>query len=175
KANPGDPDWLRAVKVTFNAVETVSGAIPIVGSYVGAAANVGTKVVEMVQNMKSNEEAAKDLCIYASRLSGILKNFEGRSVDKRRDDLTKYITELQRQLQLVQYQIEELNSSGTLTKAFFSDDHGRTLKGYQEAIRVALEQIQLLVSLNTTSLVTELYDKEALKEQRRLLNLLGDA
>lgn len=175
KANPGDPNWLRAVKVTFSAVETVSGAIPIIGSYVGAAANVGTKVVEMIQNMNSNEEAAKDLCICASRLSEILKNFQSRSIETRKDDLTKYITELQRQLQLVQRQVDTINSSGTLSKALFADEHASILKGYQEAIRVALNQMQLLVSLNITSLITELYDKEALKEQRRLVNLLGDA
>lgn len=114
--------------------------------------------------MNSNEEAAKDLCICASRLSEILKNFQSRSIETRKDDLTKYITELQRsaalapprpvrrsadqcsafrQLQLVQRQVDTINSSGTLSKALFADEHASILKGYQEAIRVALNQMQV--------------------------------
>ncbi|KAG8911621.1 hypothetical protein FRC00_006160, partial [Tulasnella sp. 408] len=40
---------LNAAGKIFTAVDTVSGLIPIVGSYVGAAAKVGSAVVEMVQ------------------------------------------------------------------------------------------------------------------------------
>ncbi|KAG9027806.1 hypothetical protein FS837_004172, partial [Tulasnella sp. UAMH 9824] len=45
----GSAGRLKAVGKIFSAVDAVSGLIPIVGSYVGAAAQVGSAVVEIVQ------------------------------------------------------------------------------------------------------------------------------
>ncbi|KAG9023585.1 hypothetical protein FS837_005715, partial [Tulasnella sp. UAMH 9824] len=42
-------EWLNAANKAFKIAEGVSGALPVVGSYVGAVAKVGLTVVEMVQ------------------------------------------------------------------------------------------------------------------------------
>lgn len=42
-------DWLNGANKAFKLAEGVSGALPVVGSYVGAVAKVGLTVVEMVQ------------------------------------------------------------------------------------------------------------------------------
>lgn len=39
--------------------------------------------------------------------------------------------------------VEELNSIGTLRKAFQSASQAEALKGYQEKIRIALEELQV--------------------------------
>ncbi|KAG9050057.1 hypothetical protein FS837_007810 [Tulasnella sp. UAMH 9824] len=48
-ANSHRREWLGLVRKTFSGVEAVSGTIPVVGSYVGAAAKVGMAFVDMVQ------------------------------------------------------------------------------------------------------------------------------
>ncbi|KAG8951747.1 hypothetical protein FRC04_005768 [Tulasnella sp. 424] len=158
-------DWLSAVKTTFDVVEGVSGTIPVIGSYVGAAA----------KTMGSNQETADALESNARRLSALLEHFEQRSVDPRKDDLTTRIKDLQRELKSVQHKIEELNGSGVLRKAFSAKDRVGELKGYQETIRTALEQLQLLVALNTTTLIKELYNEGIREGRQRLLDRLGDA
>ncbi|KAG9016696.1 hypothetical protein FRB90_002451 [Tulasnella sp. 427] len=79
------------------------------------------------------------------------------------------------QLKSIQDQIKTLSSSSTFKKLVAADGRADTLKGHQETIRTALEETQLLVSLNAADLLQELYDAEIRKEQRRLLNCLGDA
>lgn len=49
KDSPNRREWLGPVKTMFNAVEGVSGMIPVIGTYVGAAAKVGSTVVEIIQ------------------------------------------------------------------------------------------------------------------------------
>ncbi|KAG8937582.1 hypothetical protein FRC04_010604, partial [Tulasnella sp. 424] len=175
KGTPRRQDWLSGAKTTFNVVEGISGTIPVVGSYVGAAAKVGAAIVEIVQTMGSNKETADGLGSNAQQLSDILKLFENKLVDRPKDDLTKIFIDLQRELQGVQNNIERMNESGVLQKAFSAKDRAEELKGYQETIRTASEQLQLLVALNTTTLITELYDKGIREEQQRLLDRLGDA
>ncbi|KAG8967742.1 hypothetical protein FRC05_001921 [Tulasnella sp. 425] len=202
-------DWLGGVKTTFTIVEGISGTIPVVGTYVGAAAKVGAAIVEIVQIMDSNEETVDALGSNARQLSKILEHFKKGSVDPRNDDLTTLINDLQgfasfllsgrlhmdtnnrrpfRELRRIQHKIEDLNNSGVLQKAFSAKDRAEVLKGYQETIRTTSEQLQvrepsfitpalvnLFATLNTTTLITELYDKGVREEQRRLLDRLGDA
>ncbi|KAG8931757.1 hypothetical protein FRC01_000843 [Tulasnella sp. 417] len=66
-------DWANKI---FKGVETVSGSLPIIGSYVGAAATVGLACVELAQLMDQNEADAKMLEARTARLSEILKLFE---------------------------------------------------------------------------------------------------
>ncbi|KAG8922247.1 hypothetical protein FRC01_014278, partial [Tulasnella sp. 417] len=54
-------DYLNVASKVFTSVEAVSGLIPIVGDYLGAAAKVGSTCVEMIQGMDSNDEAAEAL------------------------------------------------------------------------------------------------------------------
>ncbi|KAG8918658.1 hypothetical protein FRC01_001736 [Tulasnella sp. 417] len=68
-------DWANKI---FKGVEAVSGSLPIVGSYVGAAATVGLACVELAQLMDQNEGDAKTLESRTARLSEILKPFEVR-------------------------------------------------------------------------------------------------
>ncbi|KAG8937584.1 hypothetical protein FRC04_010603, partial [Tulasnella sp. 424] len=175
KSTPRRQDWLSGAKTTFNVVEGISGTIPVIGSYVGAAAKVGAAIVEIVQKMGSNKETADGLDSNAQQLSDILKLFENGMVDQPKDGLTKIFNDLQRELQGVQRKIEEMNKSGVLQKAFSAKDRADELRGYQETIRTASEQLQLLVTLNTTTLITELYNKGTREEQQRLLDRLGDA
>lgn len=47
--------------------------------------------------------------------------------------------------------IDELNSQGTLRKLFTSSGQAEALKGYQETIRVALEELQVSAWLSLKS------------------------
>ncbi|KAG9024220.1 hypothetical protein FS837_005444 [Tulasnella sp. UAMH 9824] len=190
---PKRREWLGGMKTMFNAVEGISGMIPVIGTYVGAAAKVGGTVVDIIQQMGDNEEAAKGLTSHTRQLSNMLQRFENGSVDGNRGELTALIGNLQRELQDIQQRVTDLNSSSALKKAFSSADRSETLKGYQDTIRTALEQIQvrnpssivtalahlfaaqLLATLNTTTLITELYDEGMREQHQRLLDRLGDA
>lgn len=105
-------DLLHMAKKTFDTVETISGTIPVVGSYVGAAAKVGSAVVQMIQTMDSNEESARDLGTHTARLSELLSHFKKRSIEHRKEEFTLCVNDLQSELLLVKTQVEKLNSSG---------------------------------------------------------------
>ncbi|KAG9034098.1 hypothetical protein FS837_002289 [Tulasnella sp. UAMH 9824] len=155
--SPKRREWLGGMKTVFNAVKGISGIIPVIGTYVGAAAKVGGTVVDIIQQMEGNEEAAIDLTSHTRQLSDMLQRFENG------------------ELQDIQLRVTDLNSSSALKKAFSSADRAETLKGYQDTIRTALEQIQLLATLNTTTSITESYDEGTREQQQRLLDRLGDA
>ncbi|KAG8934821.1 hypothetical protein FRC00_011825, partial [Tulasnella sp. 408] len=111
---PVSAQVLNAAGKIFSAVDTVSGFIPIVGSYVGAAAKVGSAVVEMVQvssspllsfvpaltsglqKMDENEEIAKNLENRASKLSGLIGRFKEQSARTGGEDIKAQINELER-------------------------------------------------------------------------------
>ncbi|KIO24817.1 hypothetical protein M407DRAFT_25779, partial [Tulasnella calospora MUT 4182] len=86
-----------------------------------------------------------------------------------------YSENLSRELLSVREKVEKWSSLGRFKKAFSSHDHAEALKEYQETIQTALEEMQLLASLNTTDIMIELKNAEVRKEQRRLLDRLGDA
>ncbi|KAG8927684.1 hypothetical protein FRC01_007081 [Tulasnella sp. 417] len=88
-------DYLNVANKIFTTVEAVSGLIPIVGGYVGAAAKVGSTCVEMIQGMDSNDEAAQALQERTSRLSDILEQFKHQSFEPERATTTKLISDLQ--------------------------------------------------------------------------------
>ncbi|KAG8901701.1 hypothetical protein FRC00_005378, partial [Tulasnella sp. 408] len=134
--------WLSALKTTLDTIEAASGAIPVAGSYVGAAAKVGNIVVQMVQNMDSNNETAKEFGDHASRLSQILKNAQDKSIQQQREQMTACMNDVQRELQSLQGKLEKLDSMSGFNKAFFSKDHAEAIKGYKEKIRTALEVMQ---------------------------------
>ncbi|KAG8960190.1 hypothetical protein FRC00_000790, partial [Tulasnella sp. 408] len=167
----------------LKGIEMVSGTIPIIGSYVGAAA----KLVE------KNEEEANVLESRTTRLSEILKQFKRGSPNDDQIGTTKLIQELQKELQTIQDEVEVLNSSSTFQKMWSSSDHADRLKEFREKIRVALEELQLLVNLRTSDLIAEICkstprpdtrtsltltasaSSQIREENDRLLNLLGDA
>ncbi|KAG8927687.1 hypothetical protein FRC01_007084, partial [Tulasnella sp. 417] len=88
-------DYLNVASKVFTSVEAVSGLIPIVGGYVGAAAKVGSTCVEMIQGMDSNDVAAQGLQERTSRLSDILEQFKHQSFEPERATTTKLISDLQ--------------------------------------------------------------------------------
>lgn len=51
------------LKTTFNVVESIAGTIPVIGTFVGAAAKIGATIVDIVQVRQSgfNFCAASDL------------------------------------------------------------------------------------------------------------------
>lgn len=46
---------LEVTRTTFEAIEAMSGTIPVVGSYVGAGAKVGLAVIKTIQVTKTLE------------------------------------------------------------------------------------------------------------------------
>ncbi|KAG8916029.1 hypothetical protein FRC01_003428, partial [Tulasnella sp. 417] len=169
---PTDPPkrgkWLTAIKTTLNAFEAASGIIPVVGSYVGAAAKVGSMVVQMIQTMDSNDETAKDLEGRASRLTTILNTAWDGSVQKQRGQMTECINNMEKELQSLRDKMEEINSSSRLSKAFFSGDNAEVIKEQKEKIRTALEEMQVR-GLGFA------HEADGGKEQSRLLDRLGKA
>lgn len=93
----GKEESLNAANKAFKLAEGISGALPVVGSFVGAVAKVGLTVVEMAQVsgirsklcyrrltrntkvMNSNEETAERLGTHTYRLSSILEPLSNRA------------------------------------------------------------------------------------------------
>ncbi|KAG8914235.1 hypothetical protein FRC00_000327 [Tulasnella sp. 408] len=137
KSKSGLSTKLVIAKTTFNTVEAVSGAIPLVGTYIGAAAKVGSMIVDMWKGMDSNEEAAKSLESHMSTLAEHLEYFK--------------------QLKLVEEEIQGLKSKDAFTRAFISGNNAETLKGFQEDIKTIQDEIHGLVILDTNTLLNKLY------------------
>ncbi|KAG8982827.1 hypothetical protein FRB90_006520, partial [Tulasnella sp. 427] len=171
--------WLGPIKTTLEAVEGVSGALPVVGSYIGAAAKVGKIVVQTIQNVETNESARSELQAHASQLSQALNTVPGQKTEERKAEIEAALRNVQRingrALQDVRETTKRVDSENAVKKALFADDHREALKDQKEKVRTALEVMDLLLQLDTTKLVTELYDSESRKEQQRLLDRLGDA
>ncbi|KAG8915192.1 hypothetical protein FRC00_006707 [Tulasnella sp. 408] len=129
-------EWLGGLKTAFSVVEGIAGTIPVAGTYVGAAAKTGVTIIDIIQKIDGNEEVAKNLASNALQLSNILKPFEDRSVEQHRGEFTKFMSNLQLELQRVQDRIAELRSTEILKKAFLSSDHAGALKECQETIQV---------------------------------------
>ncbi|KIO30569.1 hypothetical protein M407DRAFT_20295, partial [Tulasnella calospora MUT 4182] len=166
---------LNVARKTFKTMEIASGIIPVVGSYVGAAAKVGLAFVESIQTMDKNDDLAGDLWNHTSKLSRLLERFKSQTGPEPGDELAIHVNDLLRELLSVREKVEKWSSLGRFKKAFSSHDHAEALKEYQETIQTVLEEMQLLASLNTTDIMIELKNAEVRKEQRRLLDRLGDA
>ncbi|KAG9016697.1 hypothetical protein FRB90_002452 [Tulasnella sp. 427] len=166
---------LSTAKKTLTTIQAVAGTIPVVGSYIGAAAQVGLAVVSTLQSMDSNQEISKELESSTSRLVGLLEHLDKKTVQHQKEKMASYINAMIDQLKTIQDQVNMLNPANTLKRVVVTEGHTDTLKGYQESIKAALEEIQLLVSLNTANLLREIYDADVQKEHRRLLDRLGDA
>ncbi|KIO18043.1 hypothetical protein M407DRAFT_32286 [Tulasnella calospora MUT 4182] len=83
--SPVSDKALGIARKTFKTVEIGSGAIPVVGSFVGAAAKVGLAFVEMLQTMDRNHSLAVDLGDHTSKLTKLLGNFKGKSSTEEQD------------------------------------------------------------------------------------------
>lgn len=99
---------------TFQTVEVVSGAIPVVGSYVGGVAKVGLAFVNMIevkishfslslfgltwypQTMDKSEDVVKELASHTSRLSTYLEHFKNKLDAEHGDVMATYIQDLHR-------------------------------------------------------------------------------
>ncbi|KAG8963982.1 hypothetical protein FRC00_004249, partial [Tulasnella sp. 408] len=133
---------LGAIKITLDTIEAASGAIPIVGSYMGAAAKVGNIIVQMIQTMDSNEETAQDLKDHASRLSQVLDTAQEDSTQQQREKMIECMNDVQQELQSLRGKLEEIDTLSGFNKAFSSNEHAEALKVYKEKIRAALEVMQ---------------------------------
>ncbi|KAG8935564.1 hypothetical protein FRC00_010896 [Tulasnella sp. 408] len=173
---------LDAATKIFSTVETVSGVIPLVGQYIGAGAKVGLTCVEMAQVMYSNEDAAEELTSRTEKLSTLLQPFAQGSYEPEKEEATKLVQELQRQLQSVRGEIARLQLDGNFTKFVSSGGRSESLKEWDEKIRTTMNDIQLVINLQTADHVVDLYIKAARKEREdlrkereELIDRLGDA
>ncbi|KAG8921582.1 hypothetical protein FRC00_008468, partial [Tulasnella sp. 408] len=148
---------LAVARKTFKTVEIGSGAIPVVGSYVGAVAKLGLAFVEMLQTMDRNHSLTIELGDHTSKLNALVGNFKGRSI-LGQQDIAAYINTLQkcvdvnylcdyadpmsRELELVNGKLEEWSSLGRFSKAFSARDHAEMLKDYQGRVQTAREEMQ---------------------------------
>ncbi|KAG9042115.1 hypothetical protein FS837_011266 [Tulasnella sp. UAMH 9824] len=160
---PGQP--INGASERFRFSEGVLGTLPVVENYIGAAAKVGMAVAEMVQVMDDNAETAVELGTHVSRLSELLNMFSNQL--SHRSPIVERFKELQRELQIVRNQIEEQRSQGFLIKLLYSNDRSENLKKLRDRIRVAFEEIQLLINLKASILVEEL------RKYRHLYGWLG--
>ncbi|KAG9038748.1 hypothetical protein FS837_001166 [Tulasnella sp. UAMH 9824] len=172
---------LKIAQTTFNTVETVSGTIPLIGTYVGAAAKLGSTIVDMWQGMDSNKEAAKSLEARMAALAEHLEYFQAQPKENQKEETNERIRNLQLQLKLVGGEIETLDSKGAITRAFLSRNNAETLNGFQEQIKAAENEIHVrkctfgvyfprqLISSSTAT-----HGVEINAERRALLDRLGD-
>lgn len=116
--------------------------------------------------MDGNEEAARKLESRIATLSGHLEYFKKRPQENQKEETSKRIRNLQlcvcpivalihpnsvrfhRQLELVGKEMEVLNSQGAVRKAFFSANQAGSIKGYQEKVRTASEEVQVRRALD---------------------------
>ncbi|KIO17480.1 hypothetical protein M407DRAFT_32847 [Tulasnella calospora MUT 4182] len=153
--SPISDKTLTIARKTFKTVEIGSGAIPVVGNFVGAAAKVGLAFVEMLQNMDRNHSLAADLGDHTSKLTKLLENFEEKSSADEQDIATQ-IKDLHEELGRVQKKVEAWSTSGQFGKAFSARDHAEVLKDYQGVIQTARDEMQLLVSVDSRNIIVEL-------------------
>ncbi|KAG8993812.1 hypothetical protein FRB90_000600, partial [Tulasnella sp. 427] len=165
---------LSSAQIVFNAVETASGMIPIVGQYLGGAAKVGSTLIGMIEGMDGNQDLAKRLEARVESISGYLHHFQRPPPEDQKEESSKKVLDLQVQLRLVEEEIKSINNQSAIKRAFRSADHADTLKQYLDTIRTTCEELQLLVGLNTRDLVVEFCDAARQSVQRELLNVLGD-
>ncbi|KAG9031543.1 hypothetical protein FS837_002952 [Tulasnella sp. UAMH 9824] len=147
---------LSNAKQAFKFAEALSGALPVVGSYVGAVAKVGSTVVDMIQAMDDNDETAEKLGSHVYRLSNILEKFSNQPRQSESSQTAKEMEDLQQALRDVKHEIAEQQSQLGVSKFWNSSDQSGSLKKLQEKVRVALEEIELLTNLKTSFLVEEL-------------------
>ncbi|KIO15378.1 hypothetical protein M407DRAFT_35059, partial [Tulasnella calospora MUT 4182] len=114
---PIGEEALSIARKTFKSVEIGSGAIPVVGSYVGAAAKVGLAFVEMLQTMDRNDTLAIDLGDRTSKLTSLLENFKPKSIENE-ENIAGHINALHRELVQVKEKVEEWSTLGRFRKAF---------------------------------------------------------
>ncbi|KAG8938756.1 hypothetical protein FRC04_007817, partial [Tulasnella sp. 424] len=156
KRSPVRDGALIAFRKTFKTVDAVSGAIPGVGNYVGAAAKVGLALVNTIETMDRNQDAAKELASHTSKLSEYLERIKQNSVAEQGDDLAARVDDLHGELEKIQKKVSRWSSIGLFKKALLASNHAGELKGYQGTTQTALEEMQLLVSLKTSDLVIEI-------------------
>lgn len=106
-------ELLNGANKALKLAETVSGALPVVGSYVGVVAKVGLTIVEMVQvsalefetvcslsyvnvqAMDENDETAERLGARVCHLSDVLKMFSNRPDQQEHSQTTNAMEGLQ--------------------------------------------------------------------------------
>ncbi|KAG9012154.1 hypothetical protein FRB90_006872, partial [Tulasnella sp. 427] len=86
---------LSTAKIVFNAVETGSEMIPIVGQYLGGAAKVGSTIIEMIEGMDGNQDLAKRLEARVASISGYLHHFQKPPREDQKEESSKNILDLQ--------------------------------------------------------------------------------
>ncbi|KAG8903391.1 hypothetical protein FRC01_009212, partial [Tulasnella sp. 417] len=112
KRSPIRELFLTGARKTFQAVELASGAIPLVGDFVGVAAKVGLGFVNMIearlfsfllalttlisgcQTMDSNEDVSKELTSHTEELASQLEHFKKNSSAQTGDQVTARIEKL---------------------------------------------------------------------------------
>ncbi|KAG8905249.1 hypothetical protein FRC01_008419, partial [Tulasnella sp. 417] len=132
---------LSYARATFKTVEIGSGAIPVVGSYIGTAAKVGLAFVETIQAMDRNNSLAVDLGNETSQLKTLIEKFKGRS-NLEEKDIADQINALHKGLVLIHKKVEDWSTLGRFKKAFLAAEHGEMLKDYQGRIQTAREEMQ---------------------------------
>ncbi|KAG8970161.1 hypothetical protein FRB90_010677, partial [Tulasnella sp. 427] len=142
KDNSDREKRLSTAKTTFKVVEALSGALPVVGTYVGAAAKVGSTIVEMIAGMDGNQELASRLEARVTSISEHLEHFKSRSRAVQKGETSKRIQDLQCQLKLVMKEMESIQSQSAVSRAFLSADQGVKIKQYMDAVRTTWEELQ---------------------------------
>ncbi|KAG9036644.1 hypothetical protein FS837_001617 [Tulasnella sp. UAMH 9824] len=136
-------DLLNGANKVFQFAEGISGALPVVGTYIGAVAKVGLTVVQMLQAMDDNDETAGRLGTHVDRLSNVLEKFSKEPRQPERSKTVKEIDDLQRELRDLQDQIQKFQSQRGMSRFWHSGDQSGSLRSLQEKIRTALEEIQV--------------------------------
>ncbi|KAG8917166.1 hypothetical protein FRC01_002629, partial [Tulasnella sp. 417] len=123
---------LAIARKTFKSVEIASGAIPVAGSYVGAAA----------KTMDRNQSLAVDLGDHTSKLTKLLENFQHRSRADEQNVVGQIIKDLHGELDRIKEKVDEWSLVGQFKKAFSARDHAEALKEYQGVLQTTREEIQ---------------------------------
>ncbi|KAG9046932.1 hypothetical protein FS837_003368 [Tulasnella sp. UAMH 9824] len=95
KENKLRRESLNDAKKAFKLTEGVSGALPVVGTFVGAVAKVGLTVSEMLQAIDERDEVAERLGTHVCRLSNILEGFGNQPRQLESSQTRKWIEDLQ--------------------------------------------------------------------------------
>ncbi|KAG9040776.1 hypothetical protein FS837_000192 [Tulasnella sp. UAMH 9824] len=141
--NPVRTGNLAMAKKTFQSIDAISGALPIVGTYAGVVAKVGLAVIHVVETMEGNKYITEDLEAGISKLSRIAEEFDGRSDKQPEDEVTAQIQELKKEIERLQNQVQKRESSGRLAKTTPAADQREALNECTNTVYNALVQLQV--------------------------------
>ncbi|KAG9026753.1 hypothetical protein FS837_004514 [Tulasnella sp. UAMH 9824] len=142
---PIPEDLSTVAREKLKGLQLRSKVVPGIGKYIST----------VVEDMDRSRDASKCLELSIWKLVTLIQSVEEKLGQHEGDEVPNLVGDIQRELQCVRGKLEGLRSAELVGDAFMLHD-GADFTEYQRATYMVLEEVELLVDLNTTYLLTEL-------------------